>query len=244
MPRYRIDLSYNGSSFYGWQIQPKQNSVQAEIESALSKLNSNQPVEVVGCGRTDTGVHAHHYVLHTEMSLELSSEDFIYKLNKMLPPSIAFQSIEEVSADFHARFSAKRRTYRYFIHQKKDPFRFEHSWYMTQALDIDSMNRASGSLLGKQDFTSFSKLHTDVKTNICEVHQAEWHRIDEDTIYFEITADRFLRNMVRAIVGTMVDVGLGKLTAEDISAILTKKDRGEASVSVPAHGLYLWKVEY
>jgi tRNA pseudouridine38-40 synthase len=244
MPRYRIDLSYNGSSFYGWQIQPKQNSVQAEIESALSKLNSNQAVEVVGCGRTDTGVHAHHYVLHTELMLELSPEDFIYKLNKMLPPSIAFQSIKEVSVDFHARFSAKRRTYRYFIHQKKDPFRFEHSWYMTQALDIDSMNRASNLLIGKQDFTSFSKLHTDVKTNICEVHQAEWHRIDEDTIYFEITADRFLRNMVRAIVGTMVDVGLGKLTAEDIPAILTKKDRGEASVSVPAHGLYLWKVEY
>jgi tRNA pseudouridine38-40 synthase len=244
MPRYRIDLSYNGSAYFGWQKQPNQISVQAEIENALSRINSNKHIEVVGCGRTDTGVHARHYVLHTEMEPVANFEEFVYKLNRMLPSSIAFLEIREVSNEFHARFGAKKRTYRYFIHQQKDPFLNDQSWHFSTPLNLKAMNDAAQLLVGKKEFTSFSKLHTDVKTNICEVTQAKWYETETHQIYFEISADRFLRNMVRAVVGTLVDVGLGKLQPEDIVKILDKKDRGEASISVPPQGLFLWKIEY
>ena len=244
MQRYFIELSYNGSTYHGWQIQPNAHTVQAEIESKLSRLYSNEPIKVVGCGRTDTGVHAHHYILHVDLPSIVDPSQFRDKLNQMLPSSIAIESVYPVSDDQHARFSATARTYRYFIHTKKDPFKTAASWYVNQALDVQKMNEAAKFLLGKQDFTSLSKLHTDVKTNMCDVRAAEWFQADEDSLYFEITADRFLRNMVRATVGTLVDVGLGKLEPEDLPKILAAMDRQEASTSVHAHGLYLWKIEY
>jgi len=244
MQRYFIELSYNGADFHGWQIQPNAHSVQEEIESKLSRLQSNNPVKVVGCGRTDTGVHAHHYILHVDLPKIDDTDAFVKKLNRMLPASIAISKVYPVSEDQHARFSATARTYRYFIHSKKDPFKANASWYVTQDLNIEKMNEAAQHLLGKQDFTSLSKLHTDVKTNICDVRVARWVQEDDHSIYFEIEADRFLRNMVRATVGTLVDVGLGKLQPEDIPSILAAMDRQAASTSVPAHGLFLWKIDY
>lgn len=244
MQRYFFELSYNGSEFHGWQIQPNAFTVQEEIESKLSRLHSNASVKVIGCGRTDTGVHAHHYILHVDIPEISDTDQFIIKLNRMLASSIAITNVYPVSEDQHARFSATARTYRYFIHTKKDPFRNNVSCYMNQELDLSKMNEAAKYLLGKQDFTSLSKLHTDVKTNICDVRVAEWIQEDEHSIYFEIQADRFLRNMVRATVGTLIDVGLGKLKPEDIPTILKAMDRQAASTSVPAHGLFLWKIEY
>lgn len=244
MRRYFFELSYNGTIYFGWQRQPEQMSVQQEIEDALSKLNSNIPVSVVGCGRTDTGVHAKQYFLHVDLPEIPDTEQFKYKLNKMLSGNISIQLIKPVDPDLHARFSATARTYRYFIHQHKDPFLNEFSWHYPQKLDLEAMNEAAKELLGKQDFTSLSKLHTDVKTNICTVNNAQWIKVNEDQIYFEITADRFLRNMVRATVGTLLEVGLGKIDRQDLRQILDKRDRGAAAVSVPAKGLFLWKIEY
>lgn len=244
MRRYFFELSYNGTIYFGWQRQPEQMSVQQEIEDALSKLNSNIPVSVVGCGRTDTGVHAKQYFLHVDLPEIPDTEQFKYKLNKMLSGNISIQRIYLVDPDLHARFSATARTYRYFIHQHKDPFLNEFSWHYPQKLDLEAMNEAAKELLGKQDFTSLSKLHTDVKTNICTVNNAQWIKVNEDQIYFEITADRFLRNMVRATVGTLLEVGLGKIDRQDLRQILDKRDRGAAAVSVPAKGLFLWKIEY
>lgn len=244
MQRYFIELTYNGTGFFGWQIQPNEISVQEVIEAALSKVHSNSTIKVVGCGRTDSGVHAHHFMLHVDLPTILNEEKFIYKLNKILPNSITITNVSKVSNDKHARFDATNRTYRYYINTSKDPFKEKQSWYLSKELDIDQMNIASKFLLGTQDFTSLSKLHTDVNTNICDVRKAEWIVVDSNTIYFEISADRFLRNMVRATVGTLIDVGTGKIKAKDIKLILEAKDRQAASTSVPAHGLYLWKVEY
>ncbi len=242
--RYFIELSYNGSSFFGWQRQPKQISVQEVIETELSKLQSNAEVKVVGCGRTDTGVHAHHYILHVDLKPILDIEQFKFKLNCMLPTSIAVSKIYPVDASKHARFDATNRTYRYFIHKHKDPFLDNISWLLLKDLDIEKMNEAAAYLLGRQDFTSLSKIHTDAKTNICDVRKAVWIKESDNQLYFEISADRFLRNMVRATVGTLVDIGLGKLKPEDIKKILEAKDRQAASSSVPAHGLFLWQIEY
>jgi len=243
MQRYFIELSYNGTDYFGWQKQPNDISVQEVIESALTKMHSNKEVKVLGCGRTDSGVHAHHFALHTEIPKIPDLAKFVFKLNRMLPSSIAIQKVYEVDNEQHARFSAKARTYRYFIHHEKDPFGENLSWHFPKSLNFDAMNKAAKHLLGKQDFTSLSKLHTDVKTNICTVTNAEWTITDKGA-FFEITADRFLRNMVRATVGTLIDVGLGKISSDDVKTILDAKDRQAASVSVPAHGLFLWKVEY
>lgn len=244
MQRYFFELSYNGANFHGWQIQPNAYSIQEEIESKLTRLHSNTPVKVVGCGRTDTGVHAHHYILHVDIPEVHDTDQLLMKLNRMLPESIAISNIYPVSDDQHARFSATARTYRYFIHSKKDPFRADTSWYMSQSLNLEKMNEAAKHLLGKQDFTSLSRLHTDVKTNMCDVRLARWVQTNENSMYFEIQADRFLRNMVRATVGTLIEVGLGKLNPDDIPTILAAMDRQAASTSAPAHGLYLWKIEY
>lgn len=242
--RYLIELAYNGKDYYGWQVQPNDISVQEVIEKQLSKLQSNQPVQIVGCGRTDTGVHAHYYVIHVDLPTIEDQRQFLYKMNSMLPPSIALFAVRPVKADFHARFDATSRTYRYFVHQQKDPFLHDRSLLVLNALDFDQMNRAAVHLLGKKDFASFSKLHTDVKTTICTVSKAEWVKVSETEYYFEITADRFLRNMVRAIVGTLLDVGLGKAASDSIDAILLAKNRQEASTSAPAHGLFLWDITY
>lgn len=244
MQRYFVELSYNGTSFFGWQRQPNQISVQEEIENAFTKLNSNIPISVIGCGRTDTGVHAHHYVLHVDFFKVDNLEQLIFKLNRILPESVVIQSIKVVDSDFHARFHAVSRTYRYFINAKKNPFKIDLSWTFTQNLDFEAMNQAGKLLLGTKDFTSFSKVNTDVKTNICTVTKAQWVKVDDTNYYFEITADRFLRNMVRATVGTLIEVGEGKIQPQNVLSILEAKNRGAASLSVPAHGLFLWEVCY
>lgn len=243
MPRYFISLSYDGSAYHGWQTQPNANSVQQEIETALAKLHANQVIEVVGCGRTDAGVHAQQYFLHADLPCTWDPQQLIFKLNRMTPPDIGFFQAWETSVDLHARFDASKRTYRYFIHEQKDPFKKKTSWHLQAKLDIDAMNLAAKHLIGQQDFSSFAKLHTDVKTNICEVFAAKWQRT-QNGLYFEITANRFLRNMVRAIVGTLVDVGQGKINASTLPDIIAAKNRAEASVSVPAQGLFLWAIHY
>ena len=243
MKRYFLQLAYDGSQFFGWQIQPEQISVQETIEKCLSKLHSNENVKITGCGRTDTGVHARDYFAHADLP-ETNTEQLVFKLNKMLPDSIAIKSVFEVEPDKHARFDAIERVYRYFVHTQKDPFLADRSLLVNQALNFDAMNKAAEKMIGKKDFTSFSKLHTDVKTNICDVRSAKWVQTSESTYYFEISADRFLRNMVRATVGTLLDVGMSKLQPEDIDRILADKDRQAASKSAAAHGLFLWEIKY
>lgn len=244
MKRYFFEIAYNGKSFSGWQRQPNSVSVQEIIENAISKLFSGKKISIVGCGRTDAGVHAQQYFFHIDLPEEFDTENLVFKLNRMLSDAVVVFKILEVSDELHARFNANSRTYRYFIHQKKDPFKIDFSWYNPQLLDIDKMNEAASIFIGKKDFTSFSKVNTDVKTNICEVFKAQWIAESDEKIYFEISANRFLRNMVRAIVGTLVDVGTGKIEVKDIHHILDKKDRGAASLSVPACGLFLWEIDY
>jgi len=244
MTRYKFELSYNGKPYFGWQRQPNQISVQEEIETALSKLNHNISISVFGCGRTDTGVHANHYVLHVDFEDGFYHAELKFKLNRILPEGISIQKIETVSADFHARFDAKSRTYRYFIHQIKDPFNVDFSLFHPAQLDFKAMNEGAQFLIGIQDFTSLSKLHTDVKTNICHVSCARWVNTNENQAYFEITADRFLRNMVRATVGTLLEVGTGKIQPFEVERILLQKDRQAAKMSVPGQALFLWEILY
>jgi tRNA pseudouridine38-40 synthase len=172
------------------------------------------------------------------------NQQLIFKLNRILPASIVIHSITAVSTEMHARFKATARTYRYFMNTQKNPFKQDTSWYFSSNLDFEAMNKAGKFLLGTNDFTSFSKVNTDVKTNICTVSKAQWVQVDTHNFYFEITADRFLRNMVRATVGTLLEIGLGKINPESIITILEEKDRGAAAISVPAHGLFLWEVCY
>lgn len=244
MQRFFVKIAYDGTAFAGWQIQPKVSTIQGEIEQRLSRLFSNEEVSIVGCGRTDAGVHASQFYYHVDLPSKYPSDQLKYKLNNMLPGSIAVYDVFSVEPDTHARFDAEERTYRYYIHHEKDPFVVGKSWYYPHELDIDMMNKAASVLLGKKDFTSFSKLHTDVKTNICEVTKAVWKKDGEGKIVFEIKANRFLRNMVRAIVGTLVEVGRGAITAEDVQKILEAKDRGSAGMSVPAEGLFLAGITY
>jgi len=243
MHRYFIEIAYNGADFHGWQKQPNAPSVQETIEKCLFKQFANTEIPIVGCGRTDAGVHAKQYFFHLDLEKKVDEQQFVYKLNRMFPKGIAAFSMREVENDLHARFDAKKRTYRYFIHQTKNPFREGVSWYFPHTLDFYKMNEAAQVLIGEKDFSSFAKAHTDVKTNICTVNEAKWHT-DENGYYFEISANRFLRNMVRAIVGTLMDIGTGKLEITDLSKILAAKDRQEASVSVPGHALFLWEIEY
>jgi tRNA pseudouridine38-40 synthase len=244
MQRYFIEIAYSGTLFSGWQRQPNALSVQEVIEETLIKLLSKEQVNIVGCGRTDAGVHAHQYFFHVDLPVSFDTQNLIFKLNRMLPDAVVVFNLRAVRNDLHARFSASSRTYRYFIHQHKDPFKTNFSWHFTQNLDLEKMNEAAAHLVGVKDFTSFSKVHTDVKTNICEVISAQWYAVEDNSMYFEITANRFLRNMVRAVVGTLIDVGIGKLGPDDMNTILEQKDRGAASLSVPACGLFLWKIEY
>jgi len=244
MQRYFVELSYNGATFFGWQRQPNQLSVQQEIETALTKLNSNILISIVGCGRTDSGVHAKQYFFHVDLDPIVDLQYYLFKLNRILPESIVLHSIVTIGDDFHARFTAKSRTYRYYLNTKKDPFKQGLSWLFTQSLDLEEMNKAGGLLIGTKDFTSFSKVNTDVKTNICSVSKAKWIKVDSTNFYFEITANRFLRNMVRATVGTLLEIGQGKKSSESILNTIEAKDRGVAAISVPAHGLFLWEVLY
>lgn len=243
MPRYFTELSFKGTRYHGWQVQPNALSVQEVLETTFSTF-MRQKIEVTGAGRTDTGVHASFYVAHFDAdSLPFAPADLVEKLNRFLPNDIALKSIREVDENLHARFSATRRTYQYFISRVKDPFTLDTSYQYLWPLDVEAMNRAAEVLQQWEDFTSFSKLHTDVKTNNCRVTEAFWK--EEGTqLVFTISADRFLRNMVRAIVGTLLEVGRGKLTRDGLIAILEKKDRGEAGTSVPPQGLFLTDIQY
>jgi tRNA pseudouridine38-40 synthase len=241
--RYFLQLSYNGTRFHGWQVQPNAVSVQEELEKALSTL-LREPVSVVGAGRTDTGVHASFFILHFDLQTPLEAGyDLVYKLNSFLPDDISVQKCWPVSGEAHARFSAVSRTYHYIITTQKDPFSTETSYYYSLPLDLDKMNEAALVLFDYEDFTSFSRLHSDVKTNNCRIYQAEWKR-EGAQLVFVIKADRFLRNMVRAIVGTLLEVGKGKLSTEGFRQIIEKHDRGAAGASAPAHGLFLVDIEY
>ncbi len=241
--RYFLQLSYNGKCYHGWQVQPNAISVQEVMEKALSTLLRNE-IAIVGAGRTDTGVHASFFMLHFDTDNEILDFDkFLYKLNRFLPADIAVQKLWKVKPDTHARFSAVSRTYHYYISTEKNPFAQDISCLYTGNLNIDRMNEAANVLLGYTDFTSFSRLHTDVKTNNCKVIEAYWKQ-EEKRLVFVIRADRFLRNMVRAIVGTLLDVGKGKLSVGRFREIIEQKDRGVAGASAPAEGLFLVDIEY
>lgn len=241
--RHFIFLSYKGTSYHGWQSQPSTRTVQADVEKALSLL-LREEITVTGAGRTDTGVHASYYVAHFDSkNADLISGDLKYKLNGILDKDIAISDIKEVVPEAHARFDAISRTYRYLITRVKDPFSISLKSFIPDRLDLEAMNKAAGYMLDYIDFTSFSKLHTDVKTNNCSIEYARWTE-DNENIIFEIKADRFLRNMVRAIVGTHLDIGRAKISPEDIKTIIEAKQRGEAGKSVEAKGLYLYNIEY
>ncbi len=243
LQRYFLQLSFKGTRYHGWQIQPNAVSVQEVIEKALSTL-LRENISVVGAGRTDTGVHSSFFVLHFESeNSELTSQNLVFKLNSLLPKDIAVQKLMKVENELHARFSAVSRTYHYIIATEKDPFAEETAYHYTRQLDVEKMNEAASVLFEYEDFTSFSRLHTDVKTNNCKILQAEWSR-EGAKLIFKVKADRFLRNMVRAIVGTLLEVGKGKLTVEEFRQIIEKKDRSAAGASAPAHGLFLTDIDY
>ena len=243
MFRYFLELAYNGSKFHGWQIQPGAPTVQEELEHALTLL-LREEIRVVGAGRTDTGVHAFFYVAHFDTEQNLSTpQQVVYKLNRILGKDIAVRKLYAVAPEMHARFSAVSRTYKYFIDKEKDPFTHDYAWKVFPLPDIVRMNEACKILFEYTDFTSFSKLHTDVKTNNCTLLEAYW----EDTgkqLVFTIKANRFLRNMVRAIVGTLLEIGQGKADARNLRQIIESKNRCNAGTSVPGHALFLWDIEY
>lgn len=239
--RYFIYLSYNGARYHGWQIQPNGISVQEVLGKALSTL-LHEPIEVTGAGRTDAGVNASLMVAHFDTTQEVN-EQLVYRLNKFLPQDIAISNIRKVKDDAHARFSATSRTYHYYVITAKSPFE-PYAYRFPQPLDFNKMNEAARTLYDYIDFTSFSKLHTDVKTNNCRIMHAEWTQVSPIKWQFTIKADRFLRNMVRAIVGTLLDVGRGVLTIEQFREIIEKKDRCSAGMSVPGHALFLADITY
>ena len=240
--RYFIELSYNGKNYHGWQMQPDAISVQEKINDALSKV-WQETIEVVGAGRTDTGVHAKQMFAHFDVKSE-AKEEIVYKLNSILPNDIVVYKLFEVSSEKHARFDAVSRSYEYKIWLGRNPFLLDFSWQIhSQKLEIDSMNEASKILLKYKDFQSFSKVKTDVHTYNCDIFDAHW-KVDKADLTFYISANRFLRNMVRAIVGTMVDVGLGKISVLDFEEIIKSKNRSNAGLSVPARGLFLTAIKY
>ena len=243
MNRYFIYLAYKGASFCGWQYQPNGASVQQCIENALSTI-LRKPISIVGAGRTDAGVHATEMVAHFEVEIPLYNFEYLcLKLNRFLPKDICIHRIIPVAEGAHARFHALSRKYQYHLSLVKDPFRHELHYYYPVPLDFDLMNQACEILFDYNDYTSFSKLHSDAKTNICHLYEAHWKQEGSEWV-FTICADRFLRNMVRAVVGTLIEVGRGKLTLEGFRKVIEAKDRGAAGTSVPGQGLYLVEVTY
>lgn len=242
--RYFIRLSYRGAGFHGWQTQPNAVTVQATIEQALATV-LRVPAAITGAGRTDTGVNAAMMVAHFDCDTLPGGDTtrLVRSLNSLLGRDIAIHSIFPVASDAHARFDATSRTYKYFTHSEKSPFLYPLSWQHPPQLDFDLMNEAAATLPRYSDFTSFSKLHTDVKTNICAVSHARWER-EGSQMVFTITADRFLRNMVRAIVGTLVEVGMKKLSLDGFAQVIERKDRCSAGTSMPGHPLFLWNITY
>lgn len=241
--RYFIFLSFDGTAYHGWQVQPNAVSVQQKLNEALSTL-LRQSVEVTGAGRTDAGVHAHCMVAHFDTAEAVDGAWLTHKLNRLLPADISVSHIRQVRDEAHARFDAKARTYHYWVYTQKNPFRRQYATRITYPLDFEKMNEAAQYLLQVKDFTSFSKLHTDAKTNFCKVTKAEWTQVEPDLWRFEITADRFLRNMVRAVVGTLVEVGRGKLSLDEFQQVIARKDRCAAGDSMPGNALSLVRVVY
>lgn len=245
MQRYFMNLAYNGTPFHGWQSQPNAISVQSTIEQAMSTI-LRTPVKITGAGRTDTGVSARRMIAHFDLESPINhTGNLINALNSLLGKNVAVYSITPVHAEAHARFDATSRTYHYYTTHCKSPFFHPLSWQAPPALDYEAMNKAAELLLETDDFTSFAKLHTDNKTNICKVTHAHWHEIaNGDGHVFIITADRFPRNMVRAVVGTLVDVGRGKITIDDFRNIIAARNRCSAGTSMPPQALYLWDITY
>ncbi len=244
MYRYFIEMAYNGTQYHGWQIQENAISVQSLVEDAASRLLKNS-VNVVGAGRTDTGVHASYFTAHFDLEEPIVDTDFfVFKINRILPRDIVVFTIQLVDNQLHSRFSALSRTYNYFLTLHENPFKNHISFRSVYPLDFNLMNQASARLLHHSDFTSFSKLHTDVKTNNCKVEYAEWIQLAHNEWCYVIRADRFLRNMVRAIVGTLLDVGRKKISVDDFDRIIATKDRGAASSSAAPQALFLTDIVY
>ncbi len=241
--RYFIHLAYHGTAYHGWQIQPNAASVQETLNKAFSVLLQSE-MNLMGAGRTDTGVHAREMYAHFDTDTTFDFPTLVHKLNSFLPKDIAIYDIIPVHDDAHTRFDATKRTYEYHIHQCKNPFLDELSWYFHQTLDINLMNQAAQILQNYTDFECFSKVNTDVNTFDCTIFEAHWKRGENNQLVFTISANRFLRNMVRSIVGTLINVGLHKITLDDFTKIIESKSREKAGFSVPAHGLYLTKIEY
>lgn len=241
--RYLIHLAYNGKGYHGWQLQPNAKSIQGELQEKLSLLLKTS-IEVVGCGRTDTGVHAKNYFAHFDCLIEIDTEKLQFQLNAILPNDICIYGILMVEPSFHARFDAIERAYEYVVCTKPNPFLYDFSLLYTKPLDLDKMNEAAALLLLHKDFECFSKVHTDVKTFRCDVRHAKWVQTENNKLIFTIKADRFLRNMVRAIVGTLLEVGAGKKTVSDFVKVLESKSRSEAGQSVAAKALFLTEVHY
>ena len=244
MSRYFVTLSYDGTRYHGWQIQPNGDSIQAQLQEALSTL-LRVSVGVTGAGRTDTGVHARMMVAHFDWEGEsLDCQQLAYKLNRLLPYDIAVSKVEPVRNDMHARFSATSRMYRYYIHTTKDPFQKAYSCEIHYPLDFDKMNEAARILTTYEDFGAFCKAGADVKTTLCHVTRAQWIQTSPTTWYFEITANRFLRNMVRAVVGTLIEVGRGRMSLEAFRRVIEGKQRSDAGESMPGNALFLENIDY
>jgi tRNA pseudouridine38-40 synthase len=245
--RYFIKLAYKGTHYHGWQSQPNATSVQETLGKAVSVV-LNSEVNLMGAGRTDTGVHAKEMYAHFDFETPFDTENIVHKLNSYLPKDIVVYAIIPVSSEAHARFDATKRTYEYHINSFKDAFMQDESWYFHQNLDVDLMNKAAKLLFNYTDFQCFSKVNTDVNTFDCTIFEAQWtqstDKHENDKLVFTISANRFLRNMVRAIVGTLVNVGMHKISLEDFETIIKSKNREKAGFSVPAHGLFLTKIEY
>ena len=246
MSRYFVTLSYDGTRYHGWQIQPNGVSVQEKLQEALSTL-LREPVTVTGAGRTDSGVHARMMVAHFDLPSYdgiLDGKQLAYKLNRLLPYDIAVSKVETVSEEMHARFSATSRMYRYYIHTSKDPFQKSYSCEIHYPLDFVRMNEAARILMTYEDFGAFCKSGADVKTTLCHVTNAEWVQTSPTTWYFEIRANRFLRNMVRAVVGTLIEVGRGRLSLDDFKKVIEGKQRSDAGESMPGNALFLEDIVY
>lgn len=241
--RYFIYFSFDGTNYHGWQIQPNGISVQEQLETALSTL-LREKVPVVGAGRTDAGVHARKMVAHFDINQKIDGKQLVYKLNRLLPRDMAVDRIEEVESIKHARFSALSRTYRYYVTTNRDPFTRMFSWQTNYELDFALMNEAAAILLEYEDFAAFCKSHSDAKTTICNVMSAKWYMTSDASWYFEITANRFLRNMVRAIVGTLVEVGRHRITINEFRRIIESKQRTKAGESMPGNALFLYDIGY
>lgn len=241
--RYFVTFAYDGTNYHGWQIQPNGDSVQEELQKALSTI-LRETIEVVGAGRTDAGVHARHMAAHFETEREIDCVQLAYKLNRLLPRDISVDKVFAVAPDMHARFSATLRTYHYYIHTRKNPFLRQYSCELHYDLDFEFMNEAASHLLQVEDFGAFCKAHTDVKTTLCNVTEAIWTRDGDDAWHFRISANRFLRNMVRAVVGTLIEVGRHRMTIEQFDRVVASGSRSKAGESMPGNALFLEEVRY